>query len=109
MVQLIAFIIFIVSTLGALWILNRRMPEVAQMPQNGGSGLRSHRWIAAAEEKARELAESFDKNVWMHRVLSWVKVLILKVEVQIDHLLHGVRKKAQKKTRAKKRSTDKPV
>src|SRR3989344_4968027 len=102
MVELIALIIFLVSLIGMFVILRRHMPSLSRMPQNGDSGLRRTPLIAGVEHQIKSLLHEFNKKVWLHKLLSWVKVGVLKVEVFIDHLLHGIRKKAQKTDKKRK-------
>ncbi len=106
MIQLIAFIIFIVSAAVVLFILYRKIPVLIQLPQNGTSGIQKHATIASIEKKMRDGYEQiFSKQIVMHKILSLVKVWTLKAETKIDEKLHGIRKNAQevtKKTRKRK-------
>ena len=36
-----------------------------------------------------------EKQIFMHKFLSWTKVMTLKIETRIDALLQKIRKKAQ--------------
>ena len=96
MIQLIASVIFIISSLGVLFILYRKIPVLVKLPQNGSSGIEKHRVIVDVEEKVKDFFISLEKQVFLHKLLSYIKVIVLKTEVKIDHLLHGIRKKAQK-------------
>ena len=96
MLQLIAFIIFTVSIAGMLFILFRKAPVLVQLPQNGHHGFKKNETILHIEKRIKELHFSFfKKQVWLHKLLSWIKIQTLKAERKIDELLHGIRKKAQ--------------
>lgn len=96
MVQLIAFIIFIISLLGVVFILYKKIPVLAKLPQNGDHGLKKPKFLSKVEEKIKEnYFHFFQKQMFLHKLLSKTKVWILKTETKIDHLLHSVRKKAQ--------------
>ncbi|MDO8486180.1 MAG: hypothetical protein Q7S77_00575, partial [Candidatus Staskawiczbacteria bacterium] len=96
MIQLIALIIFLVSTLGIIFILFKKSPELVKLPQNGSSGIKKHKIISDIEDKIRHHHfHLFEKQMLLHKFLSWIKVMTLKTEVKIDVLLHGIRKKAQ--------------
>ncbi len=95
MMDLIFFVIFILSFGGVLFILARKIPALVTLPQNGRTGIKKHRVILNAEEKIKEAFIYFEKQILLHRLLSWVKCLTLKTETKIDHLLHNIRKKAQ--------------
>ncbi len=87
--------IFVCSFGGVLLILIRKMPVLAELPKNGSTGLKKHRVISDAESKIKGFVVFFEKQILLHRLLSWVRCLVIKIEVQIDHLLHRIRKKAQ--------------
>ncbi len=95
MIELIAFIIFLLSVAGIAILLYRKVPVLANLPKNGKIGIRDHRYIMHVEEKIKAIFISFEKQIYLHKALSWLKCMVLKVEVQIDHLLHDIRKKAQ--------------
>ena len=95
MVELIFSIIFVLSFGGVLFILARKIPVLTSLPQNGTTGIRKHRIILNTENKIKEVAVLFEKQIFLHKFLSWVKVMTLKIETRIDHSLHKIRKKAQ--------------
>jgi len=96
MIQLIASIIFLISTLGIIFILFRKIPVLVKLSQNGSVGFRKHRVIVEIENKIRHHHfHLFEKQMLLHKFLSWVKIVTLKAEVRIDTLLHRIRKKAQ--------------
>jgi hypothetical protein len=97
MIDLIFFVIFILSLGGVLLILARKIPVLASLPQNGKTGIKKHRVIVEAENKVKGIFEFFEKQILLHRLLSWVKIMTLKIETKVDHRLHNIRKKAQKK------------
>jgi hypothetical protein len=96
MIQLIASIIFIGSLLGMAVILASKMPALVQLPKNGHHGFKKHGFIVKIENRIKHHHfHVFKKQLWLHKLLSFVKVWTLKTETKIDHLLHGIRKKAQ--------------
>jgi len=96
MLEFIASIIF-VGSLGLLVLmLLRKMPALAKLPQNGRSGIQKHQLIVKIEEKAEQMLVYFKRQIILHKLLSKAKCWILKLEVRIDHLLHKIRKNAQK-------------
>ena len=96
MFEFIAAIIFVISAGAIFAILLRKIPILITLPQNGTTGIKKHSIILDAEKKIAAWFLSFKKMVWLHKVLSWVKIMTLKTEVSVDKLLHGIRKKAQK-------------
>jgi len=103
-IQLIAFIIFLVSFLGIVFVLYKKAPALARLPQRGHHGFKKSRFIMRIEKKIQDVHfRIFSKQVWLHKLLSWVKVWTLKVETRIDTLLHRIRKKAQQLDREVKK------
>jgi hypothetical protein len=96
LVESIVLIIFICSLGGVLLILIRKIPVLNDLPQNGSIGFKKHPVVSNIENKIKEFFIYFEKQIFLHKFLSWVKVMTMKIEVKIDHLLHGIRKKAQK-------------
>lgn len=104
MVQLIAFIIFLVSTLVVAFMLVKKIPVLAELPQNGHHGIKKPAVVADIEKKVKDFHfHFFKKQMLLHKVLSFSKVWILKIENKIDVLLHGVRKKSQEVAKETKR------
>jgi len=101
-VELIISIIFILSLGGVLFILARKVPVLNSLPYNGTTGIRKHQVILDTENKIKEILISFEKQILLHKFLSWVKVMTLKFETRVDILLHKIRKKAQQIDKAKK-------
>jgi len=91
----IILIIFILSFGGVLFILARKMPALVDLPQNGVGGIKDHRLFVALQDKIKNIVIAFEKQIFFHKFLSWVKVMTLKIETKVDKLLHGIRKKAQ--------------
>ena len=87
--------IFVCSFGGILLILIRKIPALNSLPQNGGAGIREHKVILGIESKIKRVLISMEKQVFLHKLLSWVKVMTLKIETNIDKHLHRIRKKAQ--------------
>ena len=104
-IESIVLIIFVLSLGGALFILARKIPVLNTLPQNGSIGIKKHRLISDVENKIKDISVSFKKQVFLHKLLSWVKVMTLKIETRIDVLLHKIRNKSQqidKESKAKK-------
>jgi len=95
-IESIILAIFVISFGGVIFLLVRKVPVLVSLPQNGTTGIKKHRLILHAENKIKGISLFFEKQILLHRVLSWVKVMTLKVETKIDTLLHRIRKKAQK-------------
>ena len=106
MVQLIALIIFILSSAMVVFLLYKKMPELIMMPKNGHHGIKKPDLIAKIEKEIkRHHFHFFEKQMLLHKLLSKIKIWTLKLETKVDHLLHGIRKKAQeldKKTKKRK-------
>ena len=96
MIQLIAFIIFIVSLLGIVFIIYRKIPVLVQLPKNGHNGFKKPELVTELEKKVKYFYfRFFKKQVFLHKILLFIKVWTLKIEKKIDNLLQRVRKKAQ--------------
>ena len=96
LVESIALAIFVFSFGGILLILVRKIPVLNDLPRNGSTGFKKHQYILEIEQKIKEILVFFKKQIFLHKFLSWVKVMTLKVETKIDSLLHRIRRKAQK-------------
>ena len=94
-IESIALAVFVFSFGGILFILIRKIPVLNELPQNGSAGFEKHQFILDIENKIKEALISFEKQIFLHKFLSWVKVMTLKVETKIDYLLHKIRRKAQ--------------
>ncbi|MFA5947739.1 MAG: hypothetical protein WC806_02095 [Candidatus Gracilibacteria bacterium] len=95
MIESIILIIFLLSLGGVLLILARKMPVLNSLPQNGTTGIKKHHIIADLEIKIKDILIYFEKQIFLHKLLSWVKVIALKIETRTDALLHKIRKNAQ--------------
>lgn len=96
MLQLITFIIFIVSLMGALFILLKKIPVLVKLPQNGSHGIKKSEFILNIERKIKDTHfHFFQKQMLLHKVLSKFRLLTLKAERKIGESLHVIRKKAQ--------------
>ena len=103
MVQLIAFIIFLLSALVVAFMLFRKIPVLIELPKNGHHGIKKPELVANAENKVKDFYfHFFEKQILLQKILSFAKVSILKIENKIDILLHGVRKKNQEATKKRK-------
>jgi hypothetical protein len=95
MAELIFSIIFIVSFGGVLFILARKIPVLMTLSQNGNTGFRKHHIVLDIENRIKSIFIYFEKQIFLHKFLSWVKCRILKIECGIDNKLHNIRRKAQ--------------
>lgn len=73
----------------------RKMPVLAELPKNGSTGFKKHRVISNTENKIKCAVVFFEKQILLQKLLSWARCVVIKMEVQIDHLLHRLRRKAQ--------------
>jgi len=89
--------ILIISLGGVIFILNRKIPELISLPQNGGFNIKEYKIISSLENKLKSISVFFEKQIFLHKILSLIKVLILKIETRIDHLLHKIRQKNKSK------------
>jgi hypothetical protein len=96
MIELIILIIFILSFGGLVLLLLRKAPALNSLPHDGTTGIKKHHIILDFENKVKEVVVYFEKQIFLHKFLSWIKVMTLKIETKVDHLLHNIRKKAQK-------------
>jgi hypothetical protein len=94
-IELIFLAIFIFSFGGALFIMVRKIPVLNTLPKNGNAGIRDHHYILRIENKIKDFLIAFEKQIYLHKLLSFIKIITLRLEVKIDKLLHGIRKKAQ--------------
>ena len=95
MIELIVLIVFICSFGGALFILARKIPALNLTPYTGTHEIKKHHIILNLENKLKEILVSFEKQIVLHKLLSLVKVMTLKIETRIDVHLHKIRNKAQ--------------
>jgi hypothetical protein len=95
MFELIISIILVLSLGGLLFILAKKIPVLVTLSQNGTTGFRRHQFILGIENRIKETLVYFEKQILLHKFLSWVKCMTLKVETKVDHLLHSIRRKAQ--------------
>ena len=102
LIESIVLIILVCSFGGILLIFVRKIPVLNSLPQNGNAGIRNHHFILNAENKIKGFFVYFEKQIFLHKFLSWVKVMTMKIETRIDVVLHKIRKKAQQIDRDKK-------
>ncbi|MEI7425167.1 MAG: hypothetical protein WCK10_03550 [Candidatus Staskawiczbacteria bacterium] len=100
-IESIILIIFVCSLGGVIFILARKIPVLSSLPENGSTGIKKHKIILKTESKIKEVLNFFEKQIFLHKLLSWIKILILRVETKIDVLLHKIRKKNQQEKKDK--------
>ena len=107
MIQLISFIIFIVSFCGLVLMLYVKIPAIANLPKNGHHGIRKPKVFKKIEKKIKDTHfHVFKKQVFLHKLLSKTKIWILKTETKIDKLLHRIRKNVQELEKKKKKKNN---
>jgi|GEM_PF-1239326 len=103
-IELVSLGVFFVSAVVLLVMLYKKVPVLVQLPQNGSHGFEKSPWMVAVEKQLKEFHFNFfEKQVYLHKLLSRIKIMVLKIESKIDELLHGIRKKAQQLEKDKKR------
>jgi hypothetical protein len=95
-IESIILAIFVCSFGGAVLILAKKLPILNTLPHDETTGIKKHRIILDAENKIKNFLLAIKKQIYFHKFLSWAKCMIMRIEVKIDHLLHGIRSKAQK-------------
>ena len=93
LIESIFLAIFICSLGGVIFILNRKLPELNSLPQNGSAVIREHHVILNIQNRIRKTFVFFENQILFHKFLSWIKVMTLKIETRVDKLLHNIRKK----------------
>ncbi len=87
-------------------MVGKKIPVLITLPQNGSHGFKKPAVVLRVQKKWNSVHfHLFEKQMLLHKVLSFIKVWTLKIETKIDQLLHGIRKKAQeldKKVKNKK-------
>lgn len=96
-IESVILVIFIISFGGLLFMMFRKIPKLNTLPRNGTTGIKKHHFILETEEKIKNIFIAFEKQIWLHKLLSWLKVFILKIETRVDHLLHKIRQKNKTK------------
>jgi len=94
-IEYIILTLFIFSFGAVMFILARKIPVLNNLPQNGTTGIRKHYYIVNIEHKIKDFFIFFEKQIFLHKFLSFVKVMTLKIETKVDKSLHKIRKKAQ--------------
>ena len=97
MFELISIIILIVSLGGIAVILYRKVPVLVELPEVVEKPPRENIFLVIN----KKIKGIFPKQIVLQKILSWIKILTLKIETKIDKLLHIVRKKALKEKEEK--------
>ena len=85
MIQIIFLLIFVVSLLVVISILYKKMPVLAELPQNGDHGIKKPEFIVRIEKQIIEKHfHFFKKQMILHKLLSKLRIITLKVEKRID-------------------------
>jgi len=89
MIELIALIIFVISFGGIVWILARKIPVLVQMPEVE-EGIQKEKVFHSWKIKAKSVLP--DKIIVL-KLLSKIRVWVLKLEKYIDGWLQKIRKR----------------
>jgi len=103
MLESIVLTILVCSLGGILFILLRKIPILNSLSQNGTTGIKEQGIFLSVENKIKEVAVFFEKQIFLHKFFSWVKIMTLKIETKVDVVLHNIRKKAQDKSLKEKK------
>ena len=95
-VESIILSIFVVSLGIVMLMLIHKLPAVFSLPQNGQPKIQDHKIFFHLKERAKNVLLAFEKQVFLHKALSWVKIMTIRLETKIDRLLHKIRRRNQK-------------
>ena len=98
MAELVALIIFLTGFFGALFIIIKKAPTLAELPEiSPGSGLKE--FILKLKEKIKnsDTVKIFSPEILPHKVLSKIRVLTLKLDTKTSNWLQRLREKTKKK------------
>ena len=79
-----------------MFILARKIPVLNNLPHNGTTGIKKHHYILEMERKIKGIAVFFEKQIYLHKFLSFVKVMTLKIETKVDKSLQEYQKESAK-------------
>lgn len=95
MLQLISFVILVISLSGIALMLNRKIPALMNLPVNGKTSFKKYAFVEKFGHKTKEILEYFDHIAFIHKIVSLIKILVLKIEVKVDTILHSLRREAK--------------
>jgi hypothetical protein len=95
MLQLIVAIILLISLIGLVVIIIRKLPVLVVLPQIGSASVKDFKFVEIIRDLVKSKMVIFEKKIFVQKFLSWVKVMTLKIETKVDKMLHGIRKKSQ--------------
>lgn len=96
MFGLIITIIFVISLGGVVFFVVRKLPILAIYSPGRVDKGDKHGVIAFIENKIEAVSTFFKKMIFLHRILLWIKIMVVKIETKLDYLLHKVRRRAQR-------------
>ncbi|MEK7124157.1 MAG: hypothetical protein AAB877_00520 [Patescibacteria group bacterium] len=97
MIQLIAFIIFLVSIGIVIFILYKKFPILNELPHDGHHGIKKPKFVSDIEHSIKENYRHFFKNrAILHKPFSKLWILTLKFERMVHDALTDIRKRTQK-------------
>lgn len=98
MTETIAQVALIIGLLGALYIVIKKIPILAELPENLSS-FQTEGLLSQAKKIAGKITflKSFSVNIYLQKVLSKTKILTMRFEGKISSWLQDLRAKAQKR------------
>jgi hypothetical protein len=98
MIEIIAFIIFLISLAGIGFIVFQKIPVLVQLPEIVEIP-RTGRLIDRLKSRIKNLPpfKSFSSELFLQKTLSKIRVLTLKIESKTATLLQKLRKENQEK------------
>ncbi|MBU4274813.1 hypothetical protein KKE19_03270 [Patescibacteria group bacterium] len=103
MAELIALIILIISLGGIALILVKKIPILTQLPETQ-EGVQKENIIVVLRKKIKNASP--DKIILL-KALSKIRVLVLKIEKQVDNWLQGMRKKVKLEKQEQQKEAEK--
>jgi len=96
MMQIIFLVIFLISLFGLAFVLYKKIPMLVTLPRNGHHGFKKPEFISKIEKRVKDTHfHFFEKQMLLHKLLSKLRIWVLKTERKIGEALYGIRKKAQ--------------
>lgn len=96
MAELIALVILILSFLGMIQIISRKIPLLAALPE---ASVKEESLFLKLKKKIEEInpLKNFSYEIFLQKILMKIRILILKVENQTFNWLIKLREKIQTK------------
>ena len=94
MLELVAAVISISSFLGILLIIFRKIPVLAEFPEEAGPSLFSK--LKEASQKLN-IFKDFSTEIFLQKILSKIRILSLRTDNKTSNWLQRLRKRSQQK------------